>query len=67
MLVYPIYAGDRFYPFRISLLNVISEIQVYGRNLKLATFSQLCGCNIWRIFLDSTYLCILLAPHKTRG
>lgn len=31
----------------------IPHFQVYGRNLKLASFSQLCGCNVWRLILAS--------------
>lgn len=53
MSVYYVYEEDRFSLFRKSLIGVILQIQVYRRNLKLATFSLLCGCNIWGIFLDS--------------
>lgn len=54
MSVFSVYWEDRSSLFRKSLIGVILKIQVYGRNLKLATFSWLCGNNnIWGILLDS--------------
>lgn len=53
MSVYYVYEGGRLSLSRRSLIGVILKIQVYGRNLKVATFKQLCGCNTSRIFLDS--------------
>lgn len=53
MSVYHVYREDRLSLFRRSLIGVIFKIQDCIRNLKLATFSQMCGCNIWGLFLDS--------------
>lgn len=53
MSVYYVYQEGRFSLSRKSLIGVPLKIQVYGRNIKSVTFSQLCGYNIWGIFLDS--------------
>lgn len=60
-----VYKKVRLSLFGRSLIGVIFKIQDYETNLKLDTFLQIHGCNIWGIFLDS-HLCILLALQNRR-
>lgn len=53
MSVYYVYEEDRLSLFRRSLIGIILKIQAYGRNLKVATISQFCQCDIWGFFLHS--------------
>lgn len=67
MSVYYVYEEGRFSLFRKSLIGVLLKFQVYGRNVKLVTFSQLCGYvtfggSLW----TPAYLCILPAPQDRR-
>lgn len=67
MSVYSVYKEGRFSLFRESLIGVLLKIPVYGRNVMLVTFSQLCGyVTFGGSFWTPTYLCILLEPQDRR-
>lgn len=53
MSVYYVYKEDRLSLFGRSLIGVIFKIQDYETTLKLDTFLQMRGCNIWGLLLDS--------------